>query len=203
MKKITWASLLMLALLTGACTQNEPAQTATAVTNPTVAPAGPAVAVAETAAAAEIIDYQQIRINGLPYEMSTAELVKVLGQPDKIDKDAVECGGHFEFDKGDHYEYGPSLFEVNGQRAVMSAIDFSSGKFHVTIGEQVLDRNTTFEEISRRYPQAASKVHDWRPGGTTGPTYQGITIQEPGIDDSLGMYFQNGKLVRFDAFSPC
>ncbi|WP_019949759.1 hypothetical protein [Hymenobacter aerophilus] len=132
-----------------------------------------------------------------------AELVKALGQPDKIEKDAVECGGHFENDKGDFYKYGPSLFEVNGKRAVMGTVDFSSGKFRVTIGEQVLDGNTTFEEISQRYPVAASKVQDWRPGGTTGPTYQGITIQEPGVDDSLKLYFQNGKLIRFHAFSPC
>ncbi|SDY66175.1 hypothetical protein [Hymenobacter psychrophilus] len=203
MKKPAWAPLLALALLAGACNQTTPAQTATAPASPATAPTVTAVAVAETSAAPETIDYRQIRINGLPFETTTAELLKALGPPDRIKKDAVECGGHFEFSKGDHYEYGPSLFEVNGKRAVMGTVDFSSGTFRVTIGGQVLDQNTTFEEIRQRYPQAASKVHDWRPGGTTGPTYQGVTIQEPGTDDSLGLYFQNGKLVRFDAFSPC
>ncbi|RFP66690.1 hypothetical protein D0N36_03040 [Hymenobacter lapidiphilus] len=170
MKKTAGAPLLALALLAGACSQSEPAQTAAAANTATV-PAMPTVAVAETSAAPETIDHRQIRINGLPFETTTAELVKALGQPDTIDKNAVECGGHFEDSKGDHYKYGTSLFEVNGKQAVMGVVNFSSGKLRVTIGEQVLDQNTTFEEIRQRYPQAASGVTDRR-NQTMGKTSQ-------------------------------
>ena len=212
MKKHVWPYLLAVSLSTDACQPAAESRPELAAAEKPVVPVNAAAAAPENSGAAtpasagptapESIDYNEIRINGLPFETTTAVLIKALGKPDQIEVNAVECGGYFENDKGDFYKYGPSLFEVNGQWAALRVVDFSSGKFQLSIGKQVLNRNTTLDDVRRLYPVAASKVSDWRDVGA-GKTYQVISIQEPGVDDALKFMFEHNKLVKFEYFTPC
>ncbi len=202
MKKQLWPYLVAATLLTGSCNQ--------AAENSSPALAGaPAVTVSANApvtdTASESISYKDIRINGLPFEPTAAALVKTLGRPDRK-QPVVECAGWFWTDTnegGDMYYYGSSTFEVNGPRAVMSTVDFGSGKFRVTVGRQVFDQHTTFEQVRRLYPVAAADVDEWS-DPSAGKTYQVIRLEISGSRDSaFYLKFAQGKLALFEHYMPC
>ncbi len=205
MKKYTWSLLLAVSLLAGACNQvaESRAGPAAATADTPVMPVNAETAAAQNPAALETISPQEVRINGLSFETTTAALVKTLGKPDRIRTNVVECRGYFKDDKGDSYQYDSTTFEVNNQRAVSRSVDFRSGKFRITIGQQVLDRHTTLDDIRRRYPLAASKVTEWQTTASAGKMYQVVSIRNPGMDDVWQLYFDHGKLVEFEYYRPC
>ena len=153
----------------------------------------------------EYLNPEKIKINGtLPFETTVSALRRLLGKPDQIEKDAVECGGYFENDKGDFYTYGRSLFEVNGRKAVLGSIDFRSGKFRVRLGNQLLlDKTTTLAAVGKVYPLAYQKVSNWH-DVRDGKTYQVLIIwASAASDDGWQFNFYEGRLVNLDYHTPC
>jgi hypothetical protein len=193
-------------LLLASC-QSSPDTPAAAVAPPPAAgqPAPPKAAPSN----AEHIEAGMLAITGLPSEeISTAQLTRQLGRPDSIAKGAVECGGSLnlptEAPDGDFWYYGKTMYEVNGTRAILLGFDVTSGKFKGKLGELVLDKNTTLEDVRRFYPESA-KAAD-KPAG---PGRMGEEMSLPyydkgvPVEGALELLFQKGRLQAVEFFNPC
>lgn len=161
------------------------------------------------AASFEHIDPGTVRITGLPdEELTTKQLTRQLGRPDSIAKGAVECGSRLDLPMGspagDVWHYGKTMYEVNGTHAILCSFDVTSGKFQGKIGELVLDKNTTLEDVRRFFPEAAKAADKPAGPGRTGEEMS-LPFYDKGVplDGALDLLFRKGHLQAVAFFSPC
>ncbi|MBF9222410.1 hypothetical protein [Hymenobacter ruricola] len=197
-------SFLLLCL--AACQSNPSTPAATAATPPAAAkptPPRPAPATPEH------IEASMVTVSGLPdEEVTTQQLIRQLGRPDRIAKGAVECGSRLSspIDRpdGDLWYYGKTVYEVSGTQAILSSFDVTSGKFRGKIGKLVLDKNTTLEDVRRFFPAAAKEADEPAGHGRPGEVMS-LPFYDKGVpmDGALELQFQHGHLQAVEFFSPC
>lgn len=211
MRKYQLPSLfILIGLLAGACNQLPPNQQ---VSQMNAVPDSGAAPVVEGAAGPDPLDMGIIKdklllVHGadtLAFEDSTAKLVRCLGQPDKVDVNTIECGGHFDTPQSDPslaqiHHYGASHFEVYGPRAVMRVISFQSGNFKVSLGGSMVGRTTTPRQFLQLYPQAALAGAGRREGDKT---YWSTSLRPDNSDSSWTFVFVNGNLAQLEYYIPC
>jgi hypothetical protein len=158
----------------------------------------------------EHVEWDMLTVNGQPVkELTTKQLIRQFGRPDKIEKGAIECGAmlssltKMDSPEGDAWYYGNTMYEVNGKDAVLSSFDVTTGKFQGKLGQLILNQNTTLEDVRRIFPESAKQadvLSTGRPGEEMSLPffYKG----EP-MDDSLLLLFKKGRLQEVDFFSPC
>lgn len=197
-------------LCLAACQSNPTTPVAADLAAP-VASAAPAAAKTEPAQADPIdpehIEARMVSVEGLPQEeVTTAELMRQLGRPDSIAKGAVECGGVLATEtspEGDFWFYGKTLFEVSGNRAVLTSFDVTTGKFRGKIGKLVLNQNTTLEDVRRFFPRAAKAAEVPSTGRRGEEMYLPFYDKDVPMDGSLNLLFEQGRLQEVEFFSPC
>jgi hypothetical protein len=158
----------------------------------------------------EHIEWGMLTVNGKPVkELTTSQLLRQFGRPDKIEKGAIECGAMLSSlnkmgsPEGDAWFYGKTMYEVNGQDAVLGSFEVTSGKFRGKLGPLLLNQHTTLEDVRRIFPESAKQADV---PSTVRPEeemslpffYKG----EP-MDDSLLLLFKKGRLQQVEFFSPC
>ena len=195
-----------LLLLLASC-QSSP-DTPTAAVAPPPAATQPAPPKAEPATS-EHIEAGMLAITGLPSEeISIAQLTRQLGRPDSIAKGAVECGGSLNLPMdapdGDFWYYDKTMYEVNGTRAILLGFDVTSGKFKGKLGELVLDKNTTLEDVRHFYPESAKAADKPAGHGRTGEVMS-LPYYDKGVpvEGALELLFQKGRLQAVHFFNPC
>ncbi|MGY3090308.1 hypothetical protein ACVWYF_003363 [Hymenobacter sp. UYAg731] len=205
MKQLLQLAPLVLCL--AACQSNPTVPTATNATVPVPTQPAPAQ---EEATNPEHIDPNIVIVIGLPdEELTTKQLTRQLGRPDRIAKGAVECGSRLDglpmgSPDGDMWYYGKTMYEVSGTQAILSSFDVTSGKFQGKLGKLVLNQNTTLEDVRRFFPEAAKEADKPAGPGRSGeimslPFYDKDVPQ----DGALELQFQNGRLQAVEFFSPC
>jgi hypothetical protein len=158
----------------------------------------------------EHIEWGMLTVNGKPVkELTTSQLLRQFGRPDKIEKGAIECGAmlssltKIDSPEGDAWYYGKTMYEVNGKDAVLGSFEVTSGKFRGKLGPLLLNQHTTLEDVRRIFPESAKQADV---PSTVRPEeemslpffYKG----EP-MDDSLLLLFKKGRLQQVEFFSPC
>lgn len=209
--------LLRLApvLLSLAACQNDPSTSTVASVE-----APPKPAVVQPAAAARPVNYDSIAaaaranperiqdelvtVNGkLHRQLTTQALIKQLGRPDSIAKGAVECGSMLDIPmnspEGDFWYYGKTMYDVNGDQAILCKYDVTTGKFQGKIGKLVLDRNTTLEDVRRFYPLSAEQAD------VSNKSVMSLPFEHDGqlMDSSLQLIFKKGRLQEVEFYFPC
>jgi len=155
--------------------------------------------------AQEYLDWNSVKINNLiPLECKKADLIKLLGKPDKVvtPKEDDYCVSYFQSDIKYLY-WGESQFESSGSKAVISIIDLESNKIKLVSPKITLDNSVTLEAIKRLYPKAVSQatILDVDKKGKLLTVHLAMSKFES--DDEWLLFFKNGRLIRIDYFSPC
>jgi len=151
-----------------------------------------------------------LTVNGqLVKELTTSQLVRQLGRPDKIEKGAVECGAmlaslnKLDGAKGDMWYYGNTRYEVNGNDAILSSFDVTTGKFQGKLGPLILNQTTTLQDVRRIFPESAKQADvpsTGRPGEEMSlPFY----YKGEQTDESLHLLFKKGHLQEVEFYLPC
>ena len=158
----------------------------------------------------EHVEWDMITVNGQPVkELTTSELIRQFGRPDKIEKGAIECGAmlssltKMDSPEGDAWYYGNTMYEVNGKDAVLSSFDVTSGKFQGKLGSLLLNQHTTLEDVRRIFPVSAKEAEV----PSTGRPGEEISLpffyKGEQMDDALLLLFKKGHLQEVDFYSPC
>ncbi|NVO32522.1 hypothetical protein [Hymenobacter lapidiphilus] len=159
------------------------------------------------------IQTEQIRsgmlvVEGLPSEqLSVAQLVRQLGQPDSVARGVVECGSTLDGNPtlpGDMWYYDGTQYEVADKQAVLATMDVRSGRFHGKLGKLLLNQRTTLQDMARVFPKAAQ---------TVGPAAESAAFQQVSFtylldngqtaDGELWLIFDQGKLIKVENWFPC
>lgn len=148
-----------------------------------------------------------LTINGKAHDPRTTQLLeRQLGRPDSIAKEVVECGGMLDTEvnaKADFWYYGKTIYEVYGSKAALSSFDVTTGKFRGKLGQLVLDKNTTLEDVRRYYP-VSSKEADEPATGRPGEVMSlPIFYKGESTDYSLTLTFKKGHLQEVAFWTPC
>ena len=190
--------------LLAACQSNPTIPAATAAA-PAATPPVPAKA---EPASSEHIESGMLTVTGLPdEELTTRQLTRQLGRPDRIAKGAVECGSRLsqsmDSPDGDIWYYGKTMYEVSGTQAILCSFDVTSGKFQGKLGKLVLNQHTTLEDVRRFFPVAAKEA-DVPSTGRPGEEMS-LPFYDKGVpmDGSLILLFKQGHLQAVEFFSPC
>jgi hypothetical protein len=146
----------------------------------------------------------KVTVNGNPHQqLTTQALIKLLGRPDSIAKGAVECGSLLDIPtnspNGDFWYYGKTMYDVNGNQAILHSFDVTKGKFQGKVGKLTLNQNTTLEDVRRLYPLSAKQA-DGPEVGT-----MNVPFEHDGqlMDSSLNLIFKKGRLQEVEFFFPC
>lgn len=155
--------------------------------------------------AQEYLDWNSLKINNqIPLECKKADLIQLLGKPDKIvtPKENDYCASYFQSDIKFLY-WGESQFESSGSKAVISSIDFESNKIKLVSPNITLDNSVTLETIKRLFPVAVKQaiILDIDKKGKVLSVRIATAKEE--IDDQWLLFFKNGKLIRIDHYQPC
>ncbi|MBO0356378.1 hypothetical protein J0X19_00335 [Hymenobacter sp. BT186] len=155
----------------------------------------------------EFIRNDMLTINGQQHDETTIQaLVKQLGRPDSIAREAVECAGMLDTglsDKADIWYYGRTVYEVYKSTAVLSSFDVTSGKFQGKLGKLVLDKNTTLKDVRRFYPLSAKDADVPAPGRLGEEMSLPFKYKGEWTDYSLVLFFKKGVLQEVGFFTPC
>ncbi len=180
-------------------------QPATPVKEQATSHADSASAVGANAVAAnsERIQDELFTVNGKPHrQLTTQALIKQLGRPDSIAKGAVECGSVLDIPinspEGDFWYYSKTMYDVNGNQAILYLFDVTTGKFYGNIGKLVLNQNTTLEDVRRFYPLPVKEA-----GSDSGTV--SLPFEHGGqlMDASLNLIFKKGRLQEVEFYFPC
>lgn len=150
----------------------------------------------------EFIYPDKVKINGTVPAMDTKlkTFIREFGAITGRDKKEMECGNYYDNEAVPSrivYIKGVEL-ETSAENAHMRAIDFSkSPDVFISWPGGRIDKNTTLQDIKKRFPKTA------RSESNTDGKY--FTINTPGeSDDSWQIEFsKNGKILRFEYFVPC
>ena len=203
--------LLQLAPLLGclAACQSSPTTPAAAPTLPKPAPAS-AVVAPPTPSKPEYVESDMLTVNGkLVKELTTTQLKHQLGRPDSIAKGVVECGAmlaslnKMNSPAGDVWYYGKTMYEVNGNDAVLTSFDVTTGKFQGKLGQLLLNKNTTLEDVRRIFPVSAKRADVPSTGGPGEEMSLPFYYKGEYMDDRLILLFKKGHLQAVEFFSPC
>lgn len=158
----------------------------------------------------EFIEWNALTVNGeVVRELTTSQLESQLGRPDSIAKGAVECGAmlaslnKLDGARGDMWYYGKTMYEVNGKEAVLGSFEVTTGKFKGKLGQLLLNKTTTLEDVRRVFPVSAKEA-DVPATGQPGEVMS-LPFYHEGkpTDDYLHLLFKQGRLQAVEFYSPC
>ncbi|RPD44900.1 hypothetical protein DNI29_19560 [Hymenobacter sediminis] len=199
-------------LLSLAACQSSPttpaASEVTAPAPPTPSPTQEPNVEATASSNPERIQEGLVTVNGQQNKQLTVEeLERQMGRPDQVEKGAVECGGQLDLPMdapaGDWWYYGNTMYEVNGNQALLHSFSVTTGKFQGKLGQLTLDQNTTLEDVRRLYPVATKQAEE--PVPESGELIVNLPFEHNGelTDASLNLVFKNGQLQEVEFFFPC
>ncbi|TGE08024.1 hypothetical protein [Hymenobacter fodinae] len=154
----------------------------------------------------EYIDWKATTINGKqPLLGKTAELYRLLGQPDSLVAPNMDEVCVSYFDKKFTYAYFKhSLLEVYGDTAVIGTLDFRNNpKLALHTPALHLSQTTTLQEVAQKFPQAVKNRHTINVQDLGELTAVELATGSTPSDDGWILFFDKDKLVRIDYWMPC
>lgn len=153
----------------------------------------------------EYLDWKMLKINGTVLMKNTTKLLyQLLGKPDSIVKPNMDNICVSFYNKPFKYLYLKGIqFELYGNTAIFSSIDFRRSNIKLKCDNLTFDTNTTLTSLSKIFPSAVKEQEKMlldAEGEVMSIRLD--TSKNPG-DDAWILMFKNGKLIRIDYWMPC
>ncbi len=150
----------------------------------------------------KFIDFSKIEFKGFRFWVKKQEVVTKLGKP-ILHYPKYECGYHADNwqDGGPYYQLKYTGFTYIGsdkERFVLEKVDFDRiGKIQLNYGQMTWSGQTTKEQIIWLF---GDEIRDDFKKDERGDS---VLIRNESTEDGAILTFKNGKLVRFEYWSPC
>lgn len=146
------------------------------------------------------IDFDKLRLNGLPFRAPKAQIMQRLGKPIKINEPRYECGALSSEEQGKKMyslHYGYAQFTGNAQDGyLLEKVKFSFKAPQVLqYGSWNLSEKTTLKSLEAVFGQPLKPEK-------TDDGYQQVMIRSK-ADSGAIFWFKNGQLAEFEFWSPC
>ncbi|XLS29642.1 hypothetical protein ACJD0Z_02200 [Flavobacteriaceae bacterium M23B6Z8] len=150
---------------------------------------------------AQTVDFDLISYNGLNFNTSKAEILEVLGQPERIYKPNHDCGFLSADTQHSEYltlDYGTIKFTGNDKESfLLEQINFETNdSITLKYGNYDLTHQTGLTKLMEIFGKELEKHFDRN-------TTKSMVIFRKEGDDGIRITLKNGKLIRFEYWSPC
>lgn len=153
----------------------------------------------------EILDWSTIKINNkLPLLCKKADLINLLGKPDKkLNSQNLDiCTSYF--DSNFYYlVWGQTKFESTDSLAVISTIDIEAGKIKLVSPRITLDNSVTLQKIKQLFPKSSKSAQELIIDEKGKVLSIKLSASNKYSDDGWLLFFKAGKLVRVDYWIAC
>ena len=146
-------------------------------------------------------ELNKIKFKGVEFSAKKNTIIKSFGQGERIDTN-YECG-FFSNDQegGPYYQLVYSDFKYIGsdkEKFYLQYVKFGEdGVTKIKYGDKELSGRTTKEEFVKIFSKEAKDYFDKNPKDDS------ILIYSKGSDDGAIFWFQNGRLIKFEYWTPC
>jgi hypothetical protein len=150
---------------------------------------------------AQSVDFDLIKYKGFDFYSTKSEIIKKFGKPQKMYDPKYDCG-FLSTDTQDGtfitLDYGTIKFTGNKKRGyVLEIVDFKKDhSIVVKYGDRNLSYKTDFSELIEMFGDQIKEGFGKRLDGT-------FIVFREGYEDGIRIYITNGKLTRFEYWSPC
>lgn len=150
---------------------------------------------------AQSVDFNLIKFNGLNFHSAKSEIIEKIGLPKKTYDPNYECGFlSTELQEGDYLtlDFGKIKFTGNEKELyVLEQVDFVNDKSIILkYGNRNLTCETVLSELIEIFGDGLAKHFGKEINGA-------IIIFHDKADDGIRISIKNGKLIRFEYWSPC
>lgn len=150
---------------------------------------------------AQSIDFALIKYNNLNFRSTKSEIIKKNGKPKKIYNPNYECGFLSSSSQDREYitlYYNNVKFTGNKKELyVLEQVNFENdNSIIIKYANQNLTSETTLSELIKIFGNRVTKHFAKKLDGS-------IIIFQKNADDGIRISIKNGKLIRFEYWSPC
>lgn len=150
------------------------------------------------------LDFAKLRLNGLPFTTTKAQVLHRLGKPVTIDEPKYECGFLSSQEQGQRFyslHYPQAVFTGNAKAGyVMEEVRFLANAPTVLMyGSRKLSAKTTLHDLEKAFGHKL-RLEKIRTGKTK---YEPMVSLRSRGDDAANFWFKGGHLVRFEYWTPC
>ena len=146
------------------------------------------------------VDYDLIKYNGLNFISTKSEIEEKLGIPNNTFQPNYECGFLSSAEQGKNYftlEYDKVKFTGNGEKYILEQINFENDNSIVLdYGEYKLSCETKLNELAEIFGNEILSHFE-------NDLNDEILIYHAKYDGGIILELKNGKLIRFEYWSPC
>ena len=150
---------------------------------------------------AQTVDFDLIKYNGLNFYSTKAEIIQKVGKPKKTYDPNYECGFLSTDSQDGEYltlDYGKIKFTGNKKELyVLEQVDLENdNSIIIKYGNRNLTCETNLSELTEIFGKVFSEHFENEINGA-------IVLFQEKSDDGIRIWIKNGKLVRFEYWSPC
>ena len=147
------------------------------------------------------VNYDLIKFNDLNFFSTKKEIIEKLGNPNKIYEPNYECGFLSSDEQGKEYftlKYDKIIFTGNEtEKYVLEKINFENdNSIILNYGKYKLTCETELNELVKIFGNEIIKYFDNNLNGE-------IILRHYEYDSGIRIELKNGKLIRFEYWSPC
>ena len=146
-------------------------------------------------------DLREIKFKGLEFTTTKGTIIKSLGQGKKTDTN-YDCG-FFTNDQpnGPYYQLVYADFNYIGsdkEKFYLQSVTFDNkGRTKIKYGDKELGGQTTKEEFAKIFGEKAKEHFDMYPDNDS------LILYSKDADDGARFTFKDGRLLRFEYWTPC
>ena len=147
------------------------------------------------------VDFDLINYNGLDFYSTKTEIIETFGQPQKIYEPNYDCGFLSTYSQGEKYltlDYGKIKFTGNeSELYVLEKVNLQkNNSISLKYGNHKLTYETDLNKLIEIFgTELQDKFKDDKNGK--------VVIFRKKADDGILIEIKNGKLIRFEYWSPC
>ncbi len=150
---------------------------------------------------AQSVDFDSIKYNGLDFYSTKSEIIKKFGQPKKSYDPNYDCGFLSTESQDGKYvtlDYEKVKFTGNKkEKYLIELVDFEkNASIILNYGKYELTCKTELSKLTEIFGQQLNKHFEKDQNG-------GIIIFRKNAEDGIRIEIKNGKLIRFEYWSPC
>lgn len=145
--------------------------------------------------------FSKFKFQGNEFSLAKADVIKAFGQPKIVDPN-YECGFYSNDQPGQpYYQLTYSYFNYIGsdkENFILESLDFDSkGKVILLYGDKILTGLTTKSEFAKIFGEDARTHFEKHPDKVE------LILFAKDSDDGVLFTFKNGRLIKFEYWSPC
>ncbi|QHI38455.1 hypothetical protein IMCC3317_38480 [Kordia antarctica] len=150
---------------------------------------------------AQSVDFDLVKYKGLNFHATKSEIIKKLGEPEKTYDPNYECGFLSTESQNGTYltlDYGKIKFTGNEKELyVLEQVNLENdSSINIEYGSRNLTCETNLSELTEIFGDELAKHFGNELEGA-------IVLFRKNAEDGIRISIKNGKLIRFEYWSPC